>query len=297
MKRVAISGADGFTGTYLTKLLAREGYEVHGLVRSAPYTNGSAIRYWPCDLLDETSVLTALTEIQPHKIVHLGAISFIGHGNIDEMYRTNIFGTRNILEGAIRISCLETILVASSANVYGNSYSGILSEEMPLSPANDYAVSKLAMEYLCKSFQGKLPIITARPFNYTGVGQSQKFLIPKIVDHIKRRADAIELGNLDVERDFSDVRSVVAAYAALLKKPSAIGETYNICSGVVYSLRNILYLAEELSGQSLKIRINPEFVRIKEVKTLGGSRKRLDSLIPNLPNPPFRETLEWMINA
>lgn len=298
MKKVAITGADGFTGRYLSKLLVDRGYDVYGLIRSVQDADGSATRYVACNLLNERSLADALEEVLPDSIVHLAAVSFVGHGSADDIYRTNIVGTRNLLQAASKLERpLEAILIASSANVYGNQTDGVLTEDHPLFPANDYAVSKVAMEYLSKIYADRLPIITTRPFNYTGVGQSLNFLIPKIVDHIRRRTDHIELGNLDVARDFSDVRSVAAAYAGLLNERQAVGKTFNICSGRAYSLREVVSEAQKISGHSIDIRVNPAFVRDNEVKMLSGSRARLDRLIPGLPNPPLEKTLGWMIDA
>ena len=298
LKRIAITGADGFTGRYLSKLLVEQGHEVCGLIRNVNDGDSSATRYLACDLLNETSLAEALQQVQPHNIVHLAAISFVGHGNVDDIYRTNVVGTRNLLQASTNLGQpLEAVLIASSANVYGNQTSGVLTEDTPPSPTNDYAVSKLAMEYVSKIYAGRIPIITTRPFNYTGVGQGLNFLIPKIVDHVRRRADNIELGNLDVARDFSDVRSVAAAYKALLGKQDAVGGTFNICSGRAYSLRDVIAMAEKISGHSMELRVNPAFVRDNEVKTLSGSRARLDDLIPGLFNPPLEETLRWMIEA
>ena len=110
----------------------------------------------------------------------------------------------------------------------------------PPAPANDYAVSKLAMEYLAKTYSVRLPLIICRPFNYTGVGQAEAFLLPKIVAHVRKGATEIELGNLDVARDFSDVRDVSSIYARLIQTPAAVGATLNICSGKAYTLREVL---------------------------------------------------------
>ena len=149
-------------------------------------------------------------------VVHLAALAFVAEQDPALFYQVNVIGTRNLLEALCNQSThSECTILASSANVYGNSELEIISESSPTRPANDYAVSKLTMEYLAKTYCDKLPITITLPFNYTGVGQSDRFLIPKIVKHFKKRAPVIELGNLDVAREFSDVRDVALIYRLL----------------------------------------------------------------------------------
>jgi nucleoside-diphosphate-sugar epimerase len=188
------------------------------------------------------------------------------------------------------------VLFASSANVYGNQ-EGILSEDNPLQPANDYGISKAAMEFVAKLYLDRLPIIIARPFNYTGVGQTTDFVLPKIVHHARTRSPVIELGNIDVERDFSDVRAVADAYVRLLDCPAAIGGTFNVCSGRHHSLREVIALVEEISNQPMKVEVNPAFVRRNEVQRLYGDNSRLSQTIGALNMPPLSETLQWMLEA
>jgi nucleoside-diphosphate-sugar epimerase len=180
--------------------------------------------------------------------------------------------------------------------VYGNTRGGVFEESMAVEPANDYAVSKVAMEYMAKLWMDKLPLFIVRPFNYTGVGQSPQFLVPKIVDHFRRRAPYIELGNTDVSRDFSDVRSVVAAYRRLIEICPA-GEIFNICSGQATSLRQVIDLSEEITGHRLEVRVNPDFVRENEIKSLVGSPDKLRNCLGEQLSIPFCQTLEWMLSA
>jgi nucleoside-diphosphate-sugar epimerase len=142
-----------------------------------------------------------------------------------------------------------------------------------------------------------LPLIIARPFNYTGRGQAENYLIPKIVAHARNRAPLIELGNLHVRRDFSDVRMVVDCYARLLLAPAAIGGTFNICSGRPVSLTDILSLVAKLTGHEMEVRVNPAFVRQNEVHTLAGSRNRLSQVIGSSTPIPLEETLRWMLDG
>ena len=306
MARALITGIEGFTGSYLVAELRLAGYDIFGLAFGAAgnITQGAAgggtEEIIGCDLNDIASVESAVSDVQPDVIVHLAGISFVAHGDVDAIYRTNIVGTRNLLAAASTLKVAPSaVLLASSANIYGNANVETIDENVPAAPANDYAVSKLAMEYVAKLWADKLRITIVRPFNYTGVGQSINFLLPKIVDHFKRRAPMIEFGNLDVVREFSDVRNVAEYYRRLVVRDENVisGDTFNICSGVGHSLLEAIEMMREISGHSPEIRVNPEFVRANEVKKLVGSRHKLDAAIGVLTTVPLRDTLRWMYEA
>lgn len=298
-RRILVTGADGFTGRYLTELLATRGWEVHGLVHRQPASPVPGLqRAWEADLTDAKAVAEVVAQVSPSHVAHLAAIAFVAHGDVEAMYRTNLLGTRHLLQALTTLPQRpEAVLLASSANIYGNSTEGTIDELVAPAPANDYAVSKLAMEYTARLYAERLPLVIARPFNYTGVGQSLSFLLPKIVDHVRRRADVIELGNIDVARDFSDVRMVVDAYARLLQTSAAIGGTFNVCSGTAYTLQEVLDLACGIADHRMEVRVNPAFVRANEVKVLQGNRQRLEDCIGKLQTYTLSGTLEWMIKA
>jgi len=220
----------------------------------------------------------------------------VSHGIVEDIYRTNIVGTRNLLEAISDVGGVEAVLLASSANIYGNRVSGAINETVTPDPINDYAVSKLAMEFVARLYQDALPIIIARPFNYTGVGQATNFVIPKIVDHVRRKANTIELGNLDVARDFSDVRDVVQAYSRLMADRVAIGQIFNICSGEAHSLRDVIAMIRDISGHDFEVTINPSFVRQNEVKMLWGDRSKIDKMTEQGPIHILHDTLKWMLD-
>ena len=288
--RALITGISGFTGRYLAGELRSAGFEVYGISegREADATICSV------DLRDFEGLGRCVRYIQPTVVAHLAAISFVAHGNAAEIYHTNLIGTRNLLESLATLkSPPHAVLLASSSNIYGNVLVDYLDESVAPHPANDYAVSKLAMEYMANIWANKLPIIIVRPFNYTGVGQSLNFLLPKIVDHFRRGLREIELGNLDVARDFSDVRMVAKVYARLLQLAPA-GEVFNVCSGTAYTLTAMLDMMAKIAGYTISVVTNPAFVRENEVKILRGSNAKLLKLLDNIEQIPLRETLEWM---
>jgi nucleoside-diphosphate-sugar epimerase len=287
-----VTGHKGFTGRYVAQALAGNGWRVQGLALDGPDGGQIAV-----DLLDRERLAQAVERIRPDAVVHLAAIAFVAHGDAEALYRTNVVGTRNLLEALAGASCTpRSVVLASSANVYGNSHDDPITESTAPQPANDYAVSKLAMEYMARLWMDRLPIVVARPFNYTGVGQDANFLIPKIVSHFQSRQPSIELGNLHVWRDFSDVRMVAEAYARLVTLAPS-GADVNICSGHVHSLQEVIDLMEEIAGYRIDVRVNPAFVRAGEVVRLAGSNQRLLDLVGPLSAPPLSETLRWMYEA
>jgi GDP-6-deoxy-D-talose 4-dehydrogenase len=299
MSRVLITGVDGFTGRYQAQVLCAAGYEVHGLVRD-PVPGGvdGVTHLHRADLSDAARLAEVVKAIRPEMVVHLAGIAFVQHGDVAAIYQVNLTGTRHLLE-ALSAAAVppRAVLLASSANVYGNAAAGVLDESTPFAPANDYAVSKVAMEYVADLYAKRLPIIIGRPFNYTGVGQSDSFLIPKIVGHIRRRLPVIELGNLDVARDFLDVRTVVEYYRRLLENPAARGGIFNVCSGVTYTLQQILDMVREISAWDFEVRINPAFVRSSEVKSLCGNPGKLIGAVGRVEQAALPDTLRWMLGA
>ena len=272
--RAFITGINGFTGHYMSEELVNAGYDVYGTVSSSKQ---SSERIFAVD------------------VVHLAAIAFVGHNNIDEIYATNIVGTRNLLEGLARLVYQpKAVLLASSANLYGNANVEVISETTVLAPVNDYAVSKLAMEYMAHTWQDKLPITIVRPFNYTGIGQSANYLLPKIVQHFALKKDHLELGNLHVERDWSDVRDVVLKYRLLLEQDGIAGQVFNVCSSRPYSLNQLIEMMESISSHHLQVTVNPAFVRPNEVFRLLGDESKLRAILRTTSPRPLEETLRWM---
>ncbi len=285
--RVLVTGCSGFTGHYIAERLASSGFEVFD-----PEADGRTF-----DLARPETLAPVIEEARPDFVIHLAALSFVAHEDASGFYRVNTVGTTNLLDALLAGGRpLRRIIVASSANVYGNSVADPITETTPPAPVNHYAASKLAMEHLVATYADRLPLSVTRPFNYTGVGQARHFLIPKLVEHFAERRPVIELGNTDVVRDFSDVRAVAEAYARLLtvaSPPSVV----NLCSGMGHSLRGILELLAQLSGHRIDVRVNPAFVRASEVHRLVGSRDRLRAALGELPYQDFAETLAWMLEA
>jgi len=303
-KRVLVTGASGFTGRYVTSHLKAHGCHVIGLGGRRPgeaaWASGlaPADEYRHADLRESAPLRHVLEECQPDFIVHLAALAFVAHGRAEDFYAVNLLGTRNLLQAVDDSGVVpQCVLIASSANVYGNSSTDLLDENAPAAPANDYAVSKLAMEHVAALWRPRLPMVTVRPFNYTGRGQAENFLIPKIVSHFLRREPRIELGNLDVARDFGDVRAVAEVYCRLLQAPAAIGRTVNVCSGTTHSLGDVIALCKECTGHSLEVVVNPAYVRQNEVKTLRGDNRLMQQLIGDWSCPPLRATLDWMLQV
>ncbi|WP_175674783.1 NAD-dependent epimerase/dehydratase family protein [Burkholderia ambifaria] len=289
--RALVTGLGGFTGDYLAESLRAAGYRVFGTTHGADTIEPDTYRV---DLCDRPALADVVAEVQPDIVAHLAAVSFVAHGDADAIYRTNVVGSRNLLEALANLENRpRAVLLASSANIYGNAAVEIIDESIEPNPANDYAVSKLAMEYMARLWRDKLPIVIARPFNYTGVGQSPKFLLPKIVGHFQRGERVIELGNIDVERDFSDVRRVADAYRRLLELSPA-GGVFNVCSGRAVSLKAVISMMERIAGYAIEVRVNPAFVRANDVRRLQGDDARLQAAIGPLEDIPLENTLRWM---
>jgi nucleoside-diphosphate-sugar epimerase len=151
------------------------------------------------------------------------------------------------------------------------------------------------MEHLARTYSARVPLIITRPFNYTGPGQASEFLVPKFVKHFASKADRIELGNLDVRREFNDVRMVCEAYIRLLEAGCS-GETYNVCTGLTHSLRELFDVLVHLTGHKMAIDVNPALIRLNEVRQLCGNPSKLLAGVGSLPEWRLEDTLGWMLD-
>lgn len=280
MKKLLITGADGFTGQHVIHAASTAGYECHALTSN---------------LTDAPAIHNEISTIVPTHVIHLAAISAVTHADQLETYHVNVLGTLHLLDALRTLPQKpEKIILASSANIYGNTEIDPISEDICPAPVNHYAMSKLAMEHMTSTYCKELPIVFTRPFNYTGVGHDERFVIPKIIRHFAQQAHTIELGNIDVEREFNDVRTVCDIYLKLLEM-GEIGERYNVCSGQPIKLRDVINTLIAITGHSITVEVNPAFVRPNEIQRLSGSPTKLEKVIGTIQHRSLQETLSWML--
>lgn len=284
--KILLTGAEGFTGRPFAEHAAAAGHEIISL---------------RADLTQSEALHDEVLAVAPDAVVHLAAISFVGHAHDAAFYSVNVVGTTNLLNALVKLPQKpKRVLLASSANIYGNTTKSPISEQQEPAPVNHYGMSKLAMEHMARTFGDRLDLVITRPFNYTGPGQDSNFLIPKLALHFAARSSSISLGNLNVEREFNDVRMVCDAYLFLLTHGEP-GHTYNICSGRPYALRFILDTLVRMTSHHPRIEVNPAFVRANEVHRLCGDPSKLHHLLAKhsaiLEEPPLEETLMRMLRA
>jgi len=275
VSKVLITGAQGFTGKYLIPYLQKRGFEVFS---------------FEGEITSNETVYENLRNCHVDAIVHLAALSFVEE-NPYELYRVNLLGTQNLLRAAID-NKVKKFIFASSATVYGRQDQHILSEDLCPNPQNHYAISKFGAEQLIRS-QNEIDYVIVRPFNYTGVGQSLKFVVPKIVSHFKRKAQTIELGNIEAIREFNSVLFVCEAYTRILEK-NIKNETLNIASSRGASLKEIIELLEEISAHHIEVVQNPKFMRSNDIPILIGDKRKMVDLLGEMQQESLYELLYSM---
>lgn len=291
--RVLVTGAGGFTGRVLVHRLRAMGVETHGLSRRGEGGDKT------CDLLDGESIARLLADIRPTHVFHLAAMSVTHGAGAAETYRLNVMGSINLLEALAAHADPRFVLMASSAAVYGPpGQDGLLSEDSPTAPISHYGISKLTVEQASRLYARRLPILTVRPFNYTGRGQSEDFVIPKIVAHFARRAPSIRLGNIEVFRDILDVESVVDAYLKLAAA-GVVDQVVNVSSGRTVRIADVVAHLRAMSGLDIEVVTDPALLRPNEPVRIVGSNARLAGLIGPFDPPDIRDVVadmyqEWV---
>ncbi len=304
MSRIFVTGIEGFAGGHLARHLASLGHAVIGL-HWADAPAGIPAELHKGDICDFDSVKTLLGGTKPEGIIHLAGISSVALSESHQLttYEVNVLGTLKLLEAVRQLGLKCRIVLISSADVYGRSNVGKpLNEEAPPQPLSPYALSKLmtceAGGFYHRAFG--LETIMLRPFSHTGPGQTPAFVFPKVACAIARiehgAADpVIEMGNLDVRRDYTDVRDMVRAYALALERCSS-GRTYNVTSGKPIMISAGVQYLRSLARVPVRIRSSVSEFRAHDIPLLTGDPARFMAATGWKPEIPFTRTLSDLLD-
>ncbi|WP_432218141.1 GDP-mannose 4,6-dehydratase [Pseudomonas kribbensis] len=295
MKRsLFITGLSGFVGQHIQSRLMLDDSAWELLPAALPY-----------DLTDPQSLADLWPQL-PDAVIHLAGQTFVPEAFRDpaRTFDINLLGTLNLLQALKARGFKGPFLYVSSGDVYGQVEESALpiTEQQPPCPRNPYAVSKLSAEYL--SLQWGLsegwPVLVARPFNHIGIGQKDSFVIASAARQINRikqglQAPQLEVGDIDVTRDFLDVDDVVSAYFALLEKGTP-GQVYNICSGHEQSIRSLIEQMGDLAEVELQLVQDPARMRRADQRRVCGSHQRLARTTGWTPQISIQQSLRAILS-
>lgn len=301
MKKVLITGIEGFVGNYLAGYLSSLNYNIYGTYFAIPQKPNYKTYY--CDIRNYSEVLRVIKTIKPKVIFHLAAQSSVSQGekNIKETFAINTLGTLNILEAVREVKIKPRIIYISSCEVYGRSNKK-LTENTPPNPVSFYALSKLCAEKICLYYvnQYDFDIVILRPFSHTGPGQAEYFIFPSVAKRIAeievgKRKPVLQVGNIKVKRDYLDVSDVIRAYYLAMKKGKS-GEIYNITSGKPYTIEKCIDFLLSLSQKKIKVKVVKSLIRANDIPILTGSAKKFSTLTGWKPEVSFFTTLADLLN-
>ena len=280
--KILLSGATGFIGRHLQRELKIHNHTVLNL---------------KTNLLRKKELEAEIARSDFDHVIHLAGLSHLTSFNPSQLYETNVIGSENLISSLEKKGGGINILLASSGHVYAPS-EAFLSEESKVQPMSHYASSKLAMEYICNSMIEKNKLIIMRIFNCTGPGQDPSFFIPKVLQSFVNKEKSLDVGNLEVEREFNSVHWLVSIIRSLTEENTPTG-IYNICSGKTYRLEDILSTISHITNHSLKINICQKIVRKNEQKKIAGNPLKLNKFLKKkriiVKEPSIGVTIKQMI--
>jgi len=311
--RFLITGISGFAGRHLATLLLGEGHDVHGTVRRREGVADIVARFprlservHVADITDAQATARAIAAVQPEGIFHLAATTFVPDSVADPAtaMRVNTLGALHVFAAVARHAPRCRVLAVGSGDAYGAVQPDELPvrEQCPFRPLSPYGASKAAMDLLGHQWAhgAGLDVVRVRAFNHTGPGQRPDFVCPDFARQLVavargERRPVLEVGDLELVRDFSDVRDVVAAYLAAWQR-GVSGEAYNVCSGVGHSVRSLLETLSDIVGVRVETSVVGDRLRRASVPVLIGSAEKLRDTTGWTPRYTLRETLTAVVD-
>lgn len=312
MKKVLVTGADGFIGSHLTELLVEKGYQVKaftfynsfntwGWLDTLPQNKMKDVEIFAGDIRDPNGVREAMRGVDG--VFHLAALIAIpfSYHSPDSYVDTNIKGTLNVLQAARELET-ERIMVTSTSEVYGTAQYVPIDERHPFQGQSPYSATKIGADRLAESFYRSfsLPVTIVRPFNTYGPRQSARAVIPTIISQLLSGKEEIRLGSLTPTRDFNYVKDTAAGFLAIAESEQTIGEEINIATQQEISIGDLAHEIIRQINPGARIVCDEQRLRPEksEVNRLLGSNEKIRRLTMWEPRYTFeqgiRETIEWM---
>ena len=310
MKKVLITGADGFIGSHLTEMLVARGYQVKALSQYNSFNSWGWLENINCK--NDVEILSGdirdynyckLISKDVDIIFHLAALIAIPFSYIapDSYVETNVKGTLNICQAA-KENRISRLIHTSTSEVYGTAQYVPMDEKHPLQPQSPYSASKIAADAMAMSFYNSfhLPVTIARPFNTYGPRQSARAIIPTIISQIATGKKEIKLGDVSPTRDFNYVEDCCRAFIMLAESEKTIGETINIGSNSEISIGDTLKLIKELMARDVAFINDQQRNRPKksEVYRLWCDNKKINKLVGYKPQiniqDGLKKTIDWI---
>lgn len=306
--KVLITGVGGFVGSHLADFIAANtDSSLFGVIRD-PEKNENVrqldgrIELASCDITDFQSVFKVIKEIKPEIIFHVAGQAFVPSSfeHAADTFKTNVIGTINIFEAVKASDITPRIIVVTSGEVYGETFGvpALHSEQSIPQPVNPYAASKTSVDYIAqtyKKYEG-LNIVIARPFNHTGPRQKPNFVCSSLAKQMVaiqklKSPKILRVGNIKARRDFTDVRDIVRGYWMLSQIDNKHNYIFNLCSGNIYSIEEIIKLCEEILGEKFELNVEPKRLRGYDIQLLAGNASAINLSVGWKAEIPLKKTL------
>ncbi len=289
-----ITGIEGFVGSHFFPALQQKGYSVFGTTWIKNLADNQRVFY--LDLSQKEEIDALIKKIKPRYLALIAGFSSMRDSfqKSKECMVINCESTRYFLQAIQKYKLKTKVLIISSAMMYCSSEE-ILTEDSVICNSSPYAESKIKQEGLIKEFP-EIEIVASRSFNHTGPGQLDSFIVPKLAkgfaeaEKNRKNIAEFELGDVDSERDFLDVRDVCNAYRILLEEPTK-HNIYNVCSSRCFSVRKVIAILEKKTGKKAEIIVNPNFITNNERKIIIGDNSRIMEDTSWKQTIPFEQTV------